>query len=58
MDAEDDGRVEVMATEPDGSLSVIAKLSFFAIGAAGGIELLRVISWAIGPWLGSHANRP
>ena len=41
-----------MATEPEGSLSVVAKISFFSIGAAGGIVLLRVLGWAIGPWLG------
>lgn len=40
-----------MATEPEGSLSVVAKISFLAIGVAGGIVLLHALSWAIGPWL-------
>ena len=49
-----------MATEPEvigcglfGCMIMMVAITFFLILAAAGVGvLLRVISWAIGPWLG------
>lgn len=50
----------MMATEPDGlavgilgcSIIMFATIFFLILAAAGVGVLLRVLSWAIGPWLG------